>query len=133
MAYTENFEDWINNYIIDNIYNLENENCYGCDIAWELTRTPNDNGTCSNSTEEAKEFIKNNFDKCGEYIEYEKFNFGQTYWNPFEEPNKFQVCMLIWGVENKLAESETLQDSWNDRIVLTKEVIETIKKELGLN
>lgn len=124
----ESFKDYCKNYILDHIDGYEGQSHYGCDFAYTLTGEPNVEGTLTYSTYEAKEYLREWWDECGEYWDYEKDNFGENIHNPFDNPEAYMVCMVIEGVNAILANEPHIEESWNDELELTKEVIEDIKK-----
>ena len=124
----ENFKDYCKNYILDHIDNYEGQAHYGCDFAYTLTEAPNANGTLTYSTHDAIEYLREWWYECGEYWDYEKDNFGENIHNPFDNPEAYMVCMVIEGVNAILANEPHIEESWNDEIELTEEVIEDIKK-----
>ena len=124
----ESFKDYCKNYILDHIEGYEGQLHYGCDFAYTLTETPNVDGTLTYSTHDAIEYLREWWYECGEYWEYEKDNFGEHPHNPFDEPEAYMVCMVIEGVNAILANEPHIEKSWNDKLELTEEVIEDIKK-----
>ena len=50
--------------------------------------------------------------------------------NPFEEPEAFQVCMIIAGVNNLLYQCDIISENCNEEIKLTSQIIEWIKDEV---
>jgi len=123
------FNAYINDFINDRLSDYEGVDLYACDLAYTLTEGINMDGTATYSTYLAKEYIKLWFDEASEYYEYEISNFGKNLHNPFESPEAFMVCMIIYGVESKLQESDYLNENWNDKITLTSKVIDIIKNE----
>lgn len=124
----ESFKDYCKNYILDHIDNYEGQSYYGCDFAYTLTEAPNVDGSLTHSTYKAKEYLREWWDECGEYWEYEKDNFGEHLHNPFDEPEAYMVCMVIEGVNAILANEPHIEESWNDKLELTEGVIDDIKK-----
>ena len=127
----ENFSDYCRDTIIDALDSYEGQDVYTCDLAYTLTETMNADGTCTYSSAEAKDYIKEWWDEAGEYWEYENDNFGEHRWNPFDDPEAFMVCMVIEGVASMLSQCATIDENWNDSIELTAEIIEKIKEEVA--
>ena len=50
--------------------------------------------------------------------------------NPFDEPEKFQVCVLLEGAQYLFSKCETVDENWNEEIELTPKIIRKICKEL---
>ena len=121
------------NRIIDKLYDYEDTEVYGADLAYTLFESENIDGTFTYNTYEAQEWIKNNFDELGEVWEELKFQFGADYlnnYNVFEEPEKFMVLVILEVASYILGRCKTVEDNWNNEIVLTKKNIKKIEKEL---
>ena len=65
-----------------------------------------------------------------DHVNYEKDNFGELIYNPFEEPEAFQVYMIIAGVNNLLYQCDIISENYNEEIKLTPPIIERIKDEV---
>jgi hypothetical protein len=124
----ENFIEYCKDYILSTIEDFEGHNCYGSELGMTLTEEPNCNGTLTFSRSEAKNYLREWWDECGGYWDYEKDNFGENIHNPFDNPEAYMVCMVIEGVNAILANEPHIEESWNDELELTEEVIEGIKK-----
>lgn len=105
---------------------------YACDLGYELTYEINTNGSATFSTYAAKEYIRFWWDEAGDVIEYQKFNYGKILHNPFEEPEAFHVCMIIEGVKTLLANCPTIDENWNDEIILDRKTINKIIREIRM-
>lgn len=119
--------------IIDKLYDYEDTEVYACDLAYTLFESENIDGTFTYNTYEAQEWIKNNFDELGEVWEELKFQLGTDYlnnYNLFEEPEKFMVLVILEVASYILGRCKTVEDNWNNEIVLTKKNIKKIEKEL---
>ena len=123
----------LRNYIIDEtIYNLkerEGETVYACDLAYTVFESANVDGSYTYSTYKATQWVKKYFDSLGEIVDELKSN-GIDAPNPFDEPEKFQVCILLEGAQYLLSQCETIDENWNDEIELTPKTIRKICKEL---
>ena len=124
----ENFVQYCKDYILDHIDDFEGKSEYGCDWSYTLTQSPNVDGTLTYSTYEASQYLKEWWDECGEYWEYEKDNFGEHLHNPFEEPEAYMVCMVIEGVSAILSNEPHIEESWDEKLELTAEVVTAIKE-----
>lgn len=123
----EDFKTYCKNYILDHIGEFEGQMAYGCDFGYALTQEPNANGTLTFSRYDAKEYLREWFDECGEYWWHEEMYFGGHEHNPFNNPEAYMVCMVIAGVNAILANEPHIEENWNDEFELTAEVIESIK------
>ena len=123
----------LKNYIIDEtIYNLkeqEGRTVYACDLAYTVFECANVDGSYTYSTYKAIKWIKKYFDSLGEIVDELKSN-GMDTPNPFDEPEKFQVCILLEGAQYLLSQCETIDENWNDEIELTPKTIRKICREL---
>lgn len=127
----ENYVDFIKDFAIDELNDRLGNNFYSCDLAHELTESINIDGSYTYSTYLAKQYIKEWFDEAGEIYQYQIDNYGQALYNPFEEPEKFHVCMIIEGVSALLNSCEFIQENWNDEIELTEENVNTIIEQIN--
>ena len=60
----ENFTDYCRDTIIDALDSYEGQDVYPCDLAYTLTECMNANGTCTFSSAEAKDYIKEWWDEA---------------------------------------------------------------------
>lgn len=126
----ESYFDYCKNFIVDHIEDHEGREVYGCDLGNYITESINVDGSATYSTYEAKEYIKEWFEEAGEVYEYQKANYGAPLHNPFEEPEAFHVCMIIEGVNSILSQCATIDNAWNDEIVLDADTIKAILSEV---
>lgn len=126
------YVDYCKNHAIDGLDEMRgwNNEVYMSDLGMKLTEGINIDGSATYSTYMAKQYIKEWFDEAGECYQYEKDNYGEVLHNPFEEPEAFQVCMIIHGVENILSQCPTVDKFWNDKKKLTDTLINKIIKEI---
>lgn len=123
----EGFVKYCKNYILDHIDGYEGQSHYACDFAYKLTEEPNIDGSLTYSTYKAKEYLREWWDECGEYWEYEKDNFGEHPHNPFDNPETYMVCMVIEGCSAILSKVPCIDNNWNEEIVINTAVITEIK------
>jgi len=102
---------------------------YGCDLAYTLFEGENANGSVFCNTYKTVEFIKENFDLFGELVEYCKDNMDMTL-NPFTEPEKAHVILLLECSQSVLAKCEFIDENWNNQIELTDENIAIISEQV---
>ena len=124
------YSDYCKEFIKDNLCNYEGSNVYMCDLGSELTQGINIDGSATYSTYKAKQYLREWWDDCADYFQYEKDNFGQNLHNPFERPEAFHVCMIIEGVRSILSQCSVINDNWNEEMELTTELIESILEEI---
>ena len=119
--------------IIDRLYNYKDIKMYACDLAYALFESENVDGTFTYSSYEAKEWIKHYFDEIGEVWEELKFQFGSEYlmdFNPFDNPEKFMVLVILESASYILGQCKFIQNNWNNEIILNNKNIKTIEKQL---
>lgn len=102
---------------------------YACDLAYTLFEGENANGSVLCNTYQTQEFIKANFDLFGYLVEYVKSSMDMTL-NPFSEPEKAHVILLLEASQSVLAQLPFIDTNWNDKIELTAKNIKTICKQI---
>ena len=126
----ESFFEYCYEHLLEKLKEYESTSEYACDLGYKLCEDENVNGTLTFSTYEAKQYLKEWWDECGEYLEYENFNFGENRHNPFENPEAFMVCMVIAGVNSILCQCESINEAWNDKVELNEKFLEKLRGEL---
>ena len=122
----ENFVKYCKDYIVDHISDYVGDNVYFCELGYTITEGPNCDGTLTYSTYEAKEYLREWWDDCASYWEYEKVNFGENMHNPFENPEAYMVCMVIEGVNAILGRCPIVDERWSEECELTQEDVDKI-------
>lgn len=124
-------KQWLIEEIKEHLYNYEDCEVYACDLAYTIFEGENIDGSYTCSIYDAKEWIKKYWDDIGEIIEEIKFQLGSEYIpNVFDEPEKFQIVIILEGASFILSQSDYINTYWNDRIKLTKTNIKKIIKGL---
>lgn len=121
-----NFEIYCKDFIRENIEGLIGRTIDVADLGYEITNGINADGTCTYSTNLAKQYLCDWWDECGDYWNYEKINFGEHLHNPFDAPEAFMVCMVIEGVRLVLDSIEYEQE----QIEITQELCDSICSQL---
>jgi len=134
MDFSRDFKEWLQEKIAEALDNYSDTSVYGCDLVITLFEGENVNGSILFNTEDAKEFIKDHWDDAGEIHTYLKENLEMVI-NPFDEPEKFHVCMLLEGAREMLNNntSELLNEYWNDHLELTDASIAILKSDIGID
>lgn len=137
MDYLENnkVKDFVKDLIIDKLDLYKNTEHYACDLAYALFEEENVNGTYHFSTYKATQWIKNNFDDLGEIVEEISSNFGDEFSKKlivdiFQHPEGFVVVIILEVASYLLSQCKTIEDKWNDEIILDDKTIEKITKEV---
>ena len=115
--------------VVRELENYEGQVVYGCDLAYLLCKEMFLDGTCTYSTYETIEYLKEWWDDCGDFLEEWKFQTGETL-NPFTEPEKFMINMIYEGISIILSEIEFIDNNWNDEFELIDENIKLIIKQV---
>ena len=111
----------------------EGRDIYGAELGFEITLNENNDGYVDNPyTYTAKEWIKDHFEDCAVYWEYEKDNYGSdgNKVNPFDEPVTYQLLIYINTVEQIINNLPYVDGHWDDSITLTPNVIAHLRYEL---
>ena len=116
--------------IIERLNDYKGTETYLCDLSGLLFESENANGSVFCNTYKTKEFIKENFDLFGQLVEYAKDNMGITL-NPFNEPEKAHVWLLLEASQSLLSQCETVDKFWNDEKEIDDELINSITEELN--
>ena len=116
--------------IIDRLNDYKNTTVYGCDLSYTLFESENTTGSVLCNTYLTKEFIKENFDLFGQLVEYANDNMVITL-NPFNEPEKAHVWLLLETSQSLLSQCETVYKFWNDKKEIDDELINSITEELN--
>ena len=121
--------------IIDHLNDYKNTTVYGCDLTYTLYESENITGSVLCNTYATKEFIKENFDLFDDLVQYVENNIDIVL-NPFTEPEKAHVILMIEASQNLLSNLDFILNNWNDKFKLTDEVIKEITyqlRELNIN
>ena len=135
MNYLEDnsIKDYVIDMLKDKLNDYEGIEVYGCDLAYTLYEGENADGVIFYSTYESKEWIKEHFEDLDEIIEELNFQFGTEYmakFNPFSEPDRFVLIVVIEVASYLLGCCKTVEKNWNNQFKLTKNKIDKIIKEL---
>ena len=122
-------EKMVANLLKERLSDYKDQLFYGCDLAYTLFEGENANGSYTFSAWEATQWIKKNFDNLGEIVENMEFN-GLSVANPFNEPEKFQVQILLETADGIMGSLPTIEEKWNDQFMLDRKTIAKIRKEL---
>ena len=116
--------------IIEKLNDYKGVRTYLCDLSGLLFESENVNGSVFCNSYKTKEFIKENFDLFGQLVEYAKDNMGINL-NPFNEPEKAHVWLLLEASQSLLSQCKTVDKFWNDEREIDDELINSITEELN--
>ena len=124
-------EKFVKEEIVERIENFEERTVYLQDLAYYIFENENCNGTYSYNRYDSIQWIKDYFEELDEVIEEYEDEFGYSVPNPFGEPARFQLVIILY-ISNKLvynALCNTDLDIYSE-IELTKDIINTILEVL---
>ena len=127
---TKTFTSELIETIISRLNDYKGTTHYLCDLSSILFESENIDRTVLYNTYLTKEFIKENFDLFGQLVEYAKDNIGITL-NPFKEPEKAHVWLLLEASQSILSKLHTIDKFWDDKKELTPKLIQQLTKELN--
>lgn len=137
MEYLENnkIKEFVKGLIIDKLDLYKDQKHYACDLAYTLFEEENVNGTYHFSTYKAKKWIEEHFDDLGEIVEEISSNFDEEFIKKFivdifDNPERFVVVIILEVANYLLSQCKTINEKWDDEIILNDEIIKKIEKEL---
>ena len=123
-------KEFVADVLMDKLDEYEGTSSYGADLAYDLLQQYNVDGSYTYSTYEAKQWIASWFDELGEIVE-EMTEEGLVPCNVFDNPEAFQVQIMLYVAGQLLGQCDTVNEFWNDKQELTEEIIAKIKEELN--
>ena len=127
---TKTFTSELIETIISRLNDYKGTINYICDLSSILFESENIDRTVLYNTYLTKEFIKENFDLFGYLVEYVQDNMNMVL-NPFSEPEKAHVILLLEASQSILSKLPTIDKFWNDEKELTPKLIQQLTKELN--
>lgn len=124
------YSDYCKEFVSDHIDGFIGQTFHASDFASELTMGINVDGSATYSTYHAMLYLQEWWSDCADYWNYEKDNFGENRWNPFENPEAYHVSMVIEGVQSLLSQCSVIEENWDDEIEITQEVVDSILSEI---
>lgn len=121
-------ENFVIDEITDRLDRAEGESVYGCDLAHSLFWDCLADCSFTYSTQEAIEWIKDNFEDIGEVLE--DISPEAITANAFSQPELFQVQLIYEIASNLLCKCDIVDTFWDKEQELSTEIIEQIKEEL---
>jgi hypothetical protein len=115
--------------IVERLSDYKGTTTHGADLAYKLFEGENVNGSVLCNTYKTKEFIKENFELFGELVEHVEQNMDMVL-NPFAEPEKAHVFLLLEASQSILSTCPTIDKHWNEQIELTDKFIKKLTKEI---
>lgn len=125
----ETIKDFVIDVLKDKLDEYEETYQYGSELVYDLLQQYNVDGSYTYNTCEAKQWVQEHFDELGNIVSDMKEE-GLPPCNVFDDPEAFQVQIMLFVASDLLAMCETVEEAWNDEIILDKDIIDRIKKEL---
>lgn len=126
----ETIKEFVIDVLKDKLDEYEGNSTYGADLAFYLLQQYNVDGSYTYSTYEAKQWVQEHFDELGEIVE-EMTEEGLAPCNVFDNPEAFQVQIMLYVAGQLLGQCDTVNAFWNEEQELTEEIIAKIKEELN--
>ena len=118
--------------MIDNLDEFEGRDGYVSDLAFTLFEGENIDGTMTYSTYKASQWIMENFHDLGDVVE-DMEDYGIAPENPFSNPEKFMVQVVLFLAESLVYKSDYLlrgrDEEEIDPITYDAETIALIRRE----
>ena len=110
---------------------LVGNNVYLEDLGYRLFEYENCNGTYSYNRYDSIQWIKDYFEELDEIVEEYEIEFGDSVPNPFGEPEKFQIVIILY-IANRLTSNAIYNTNLDidSEIELTNDIINTILEVL---
>lgn len=127
------------NYVIDllvrKLEDYEDTKVYACDLAYTLLEQYNVDGSITYNTFNAIEWLKNNIRDIYDFLPTIKFEYGDEFYaklciDILENPEKAMVIICLEKANEIMVNLDFIKENWDNEIVLNKENINIIKKEL---
>lgn len=104
-------------------------------MGWSLFESENICGVYFFNNYNARNWLKEHFDDLNEIIEELKFQFDDKYYNKilldfFNNPNRFIVFIVLEVSSYLMGKCKTIDKNWNDEIILSNELVNTLISEL---
>ena len=122
-------ENWVMQEMVWHLKEMEGQTVYGCDLGFQLFEKENCDGSYTCNAYSAGEWIREYWHDLGGVVEEYEFNYGELPVNPFDNPEVFQVQIILDMASSLAAESDYIKECWNDEIELTEDIIEKIVAE----
>lgn len=125
----ETIKDFVIDVLKDKLSEYEGNHLYGGELDFYLLQQYNIDGSYTYNTYEAKQWIQEHFYELGNIVR-EMTEEGLPPCNVFENPEAFQVQIMLFIAGYLLGQCETVTSFWDDEIILEKNIIDKIKEEL---
>lgn len=125
----ETIKDFMVDVLKDKLSEYEGTPSYGGELDFYLLQQYNIDGSYTYNTYEAKQWIQEHFYELGDIVK-EMTEEGLPPCNVFDNPEAFQVQIMLFVAGDLLSQCDTVNEFWDDEIILEKNIIDKIKEEL---
>lgn len=128
-------KDFVKSEIVCKLEDCENSICddsvYACDLAYKLFESENTDGVYFCDNWRAKHWLSEHFNDLSEIIEELQSQFDKDFCNKimldfFNNPDCFIVVIVLEVASYLLGQCKYINENWDDEIILTNDVIDTI-------
>lgn len=123
-------KEFVADVLMDKLDEYEGNSSYGCDLAYYLLQQYNADGSYTYSTYEAKKWVHEYFDELADIVN-DMTEEDLAPCNVFDNPEAFQVQIMLYVAGELLGQCDTVMAFWNEEQELTEEIIAKIKEELN--
>ena len=120
----EPIKDFMVNVLKDKLDEYEGTSSCGGKLGFYLLH-----GSYIYNAYESKQWVQEHFDELGEIVK-EMTEEGLPPCNVFENPEVFQLQIMLFVAGDILSQCDTVSAFWDEKQELTKEIIAKIKEEL---
>ena len=122
-------EKWVLQEMVEHLEEMEGQVVYGCDLAFKLFEYENYVGSYTCNSYSSNQWIREYWDFLGEEVEEYKYMIGESPNNCFDNPEVFQIQIILSMASRLVSNSDFVEDNWNEEIEFTADVIKKIVSE----
>lgn len=127
----DTLKNFVIDAMIDELNEMEDREIYGADLGYEIFSEANCNGSYTCDAQESIDWIGKYFSEIGDVVESIEFNLGKgSVCNCFNEPEKFQVQIMLEVSSYLCNQCALVNVNWNNEIKLTEKNIKLITSRL---
>lgn len=127
----DTLKNFVIDAMIDELNEMEGREVYGADLGYEIFNVSSCNGSYTCDAQESIDWIGKYFSEIGKVVESIEFNLGKgSVCDCFNEPEKFQVQIMLEMSGYLCGQCEFVNNNWNNEIELTEENIKLIINQL---
>ena len=123
-------DSFVASVLVDRLDDYVGKTVYYYDLAYNLLEEENINGSYFCNTYKSILWIKKYFEDLRDIVEEYERVLGESPANPFKEPDKFMVQIMIFVADYIMNDTYFINNLEDEQIELTQEVIDVLKAEL---